>query len=547
MSELNNKTREVEELIRDLQGLGKLKPLSDADLERARQIMIRLKQLGFSNKQIAEFSDGGWTEPTVKGYTSGVNVSDASAKEIITNLLTNFVKNGLNLEDVETAVSLKKHALRMGVDFPDIAQFLSDANQAHENTEDIIQLYREIKGKTSVAQLRETQAYKDEIEKSGYSPDNLKILADSVKALGDFPQVMSILTSYGSLKAVEDAKAKETTAKETLAKQIDELRSEVGRLKEQRAAIEGEWAVHQKLEKEGYSEAVLTELSEMSARLGGVKVVVEGVSTFVSTEDLKSKRQGEEKKLSEVETNLKTIQIEHAHLQSVVSLCDELLYKHGFSTPSITALFKVAKKFGQPVDVLDAVQRFGDLKAIEAEVERLTAESARLHSVIREARTVLEGLNGERDELFKSLKEALKPLTAEMRTGIHSITEAATSGVQSIGQAYQRQLQNCEAYAKRLGELSAKAGKLEAVAGIGELVAAAVGGYAKGLPLRHLKTLVFASYQYCTSRGYNPEARVPSELRNSSKSLYSETKAGVKDLLYWAWSGIPDSEGGSQS
>ena len=96
-------SKEVEEYARELQEIGRRKPLSDSDFERAKQLMVRLKKQGFTNKEIAGMTAGGWTDSTVKGYTTGVNVIDATTKEAIIALFTDAVKNNLTLSDDEAS------------------------------------------------------------------------------------------------------------------------------------------------------------------------------------------------------------------------------------------------------------------------------------------------------------------------------------------------------------------------------------------------------------------------------------------------------------
>jgi len=99
----------LEDIVRELLSLAKRKPLKGEDLVRAKELMARLKEMGFTNKEISDLTNGGWSEPTIKLYTRGVGVKDPTPKENTLKILSQMVDEGLTLKDVEVATSIKSY------------------------------------------------------------------------------------------------------------------------------------------------------------------------------------------------------------------------------------------------------------------------------------------------------------------------------------------------------------------------------------------------------------------------------------------------------
>ena len=78
---------ELERVITELINLGRRKPLPTRDLEKAKQFMRRLREMGYTNAEISELTDGCWSESTAKLYTRGTTVEDPGPKKRATELL----------------------------------------------------------------------------------------------------------------------------------------------------------------------------------------------------------------------------------------------------------------------------------------------------------------------------------------------------------------------------------------------------------------------------------------------------------------------------
>ena len=69
-------TNELEETVRKLLNLAKRKPLHGQDLALTKDLIIKLKNMGYTNREISGLSNGGWSESSIKSYTRGEKVKN---------------------------------------------------------------------------------------------------------------------------------------------------------------------------------------------------------------------------------------------------------------------------------------------------------------------------------------------------------------------------------------------------------------------------------------------------------------------------------------
>jgi len=135
MMKMSNRTK-VEELTTELRRLGEKKPLQPKILSRAKEIMRTLRTMGFTNSEVSELSQGGWSEVTIKQYTSGTTVADPSPKLDVMKRLTQLIEKGLTVDDVETTISMKANLDAKEVSFEGISSLLAEANRTKTSVQE---------------------------------------------------------------------------------------------------------------------------------------------------------------------------------------------------------------------------------------------------------------------------------------------------------------------------------------------------------------------------------------------------------------------------
>ena len=523
----------LEEVIRELLKLAGRKPLSGEDLKRAKRLMAELKGMGFKNREIAELTKEGWSEATVKLYTKGVKVKDPSPKNTALNLLGELVERGLTLKDIEEAVEVTRKCEERGLTLEDALNLLDEAKSAGLKVEDAIRTFREMKeGGSTFEALREALAYKAELESKGLSLEDLRRLSDALKKLGGYTKALEALEAYGGVEAVK-AEA------EKLSKEKAGLEEQVKRLEERKAALKPSLDAHEELERRGFNHEALMRLREASSKYGGVEEVLEAVNKYGNVASLNSELSRLKDERDKTEASLRKLNADHAHLQTLIGMCDNLLYEHKFSVSAIERLYEVAKRHGKPIEVLKAIEKYGEIKALEKEAEKLSAMKEALEARAKELEARVEELRGLAQEIKGSVSGILKPLLKEVEEGVKAITEKYNEAIGAITSQY-------EEYAEKLGNLKAEAGKLEGALEIARIVQTMVNypTEAREFSLDYDLLMLKAIIQHCNVKSVDPEVEAGDVLSSKYYNLSPYVKVKVSDLLKWAERGLTQALGG---
>ena len=273
---------------------------------------------------------------------------------------------------------------------------------------------------------------------------------------------------------------------------------------------------------------------------GGIPAVLEAINTYTSLDSLKSEISKLKEEKSMIEADLKKLNADYAHLQTIIDLCDKLLYKYKFSIPAIENLYETAKKYGEPLEAIKAIEKYGDLKNLENEIERLSTKKAELESRIRGLEQHIKELRGLINELQRSITKTLKPLAEETRNSIESIKTGFEEAIKAISTKYKEHLNMYEEYSKKFGELKAEAAKLEEDLKLARIVNAIIRypAEAKDLPIDYDILMLNAIIQHCTIKNINPKVKAGELLAEKYYGIYPSTEVELLDLLKWANRGL---------
>jgi DNA repair exonuclease SbcCD ATPase subunit len=526
------------EAVRELRELARRRPLRGEELARAKELMKFLREHDFTNEEISELT--GYSASTVKLYTRGVVVKDPKPKEELQELLSQMVEAGLDLEGIRAALSMKAALEKRGVSLEDVSSLLGEVKRSGVGIRELLKFYEELRGLgLSIAQLAEALSYKEKLGDVGLTFEGLKDLYEASKSFGGYEGLLKVAKEYGSLQSIEaeleNARGERESLeeeverlrreREALERQVEDVKREVEELAKERSRIEVALELYERLRAKGFDEEVLRRLEELSRRFGGVKEVLEAVGEYRSLEEIKEER-------SKVDADLKRVQAEHEHVMTTIGVLEELLYKHKFSSSAIIHVYRVAKKYGGPVEVLEALEKFGELKGIEEDLERRRAELREVEARVRELNKQVGELRALREELGKEVEGLLKSLVEEGRRALSSLEEASSRALNSVSSKASEAVEllkgkssellkslanGYEEYSKKLGELKAEAGRLEEELRLARIVRLLIErpSECKNLPLELAPVMLQATLNFLEVKGVNPRIDAYSGVRTA--------------------------------
>lgn len=511
-------TNELETVIRDLQELAKSRPLKGEAKARGRQLMSQLRKWGYTNQEIVELTGKSWSEQSIKQeYTRGASVEDASVKQRALEILAELAVRGLTLDDVEETVAMSSDLADRAVTYDQVGSLLQEAEKSKVSPSDLIRLYADTKRSgMTIADLAEVRAYKSRMDAAGLTQERLLQINKAVETFRNPDDTLKAITGYKTVAAI-DAHIRELSSSEKQHESsIAELAAKGGRLRAEQERIKTRLDLVDRLASEGFDEPTLKGVAASSAKFGGVAGVTAAINAYNDLAEIRAETKKMKKEQSETETALKQARANWSHESSVIRMAEALLYDLKFSPEAITRMYKVAKIYGEPVEVLNALGKYSSMKELQARIDELESKRSGIIARIGELEAELQGVRGVMEELRGATEEVLKPLATAVKKGIEDIKAEFREG------------------AENLGALKEKAEQLGEVVQLAEVILT-VDKYpseARDIPIDYVVLLARGITKLCRAKKLNPKIAVGENM--ASKYMVSWIKEfDLIDLVEW--------------
>lgn len=423
----------IEGIEGELLALAKIKPLRGANLERVKELMRGLRQLGFTNLEVSELTGHRWREPTIKLYTRGTTASDPDPKQKATELLAALVGRGLTLENVAQAVLLMSRLEPMKLGIEDVARFVDEIQRTKVDLKWVLDVYQQSSSSgLSIAQMATFLHYRSELETVGITPASLTTIYEISKQYGGYEKVFEAMKSYANLESLRNQIANLQNSKAVLETSVKKLTDDAEQLKRDMMKMEHVIDTYNRLLLKGFDEKTLDELKRSSEKYGGHKAVLEAINEYAGLTGLQQKISSLRLEESKVEAELKKVEADKAHLLTVIEMSETLLYKQKFSPSAIADICELAKKYGEPLAVMKAINVYGEMKAIDAEAKRLTTTRDELKNRVSELDIRLQNLRGTADDIQKSIASTLESLSLKVNELPKAMASSFVEGIQTI-------------------------------------------------------------------------------------------------------------------
>jgi len=389
----------METLVTKLQTLATKSDLSSVENAEAQATMQSLKSQGFSNEEISNLSNGRWSVSTVKGYTTGISAPTPSPWKDALSALIDIIAANLTINDIKEFLELNHLLATKKLTLENVVEIIEVVSAAGL---DLTYVVDEIK-KLQEAGLSLKNAVgvitlKKEVEGSGFTLEVLPTLAKIAQQYKNQQQALEAFSLYASLASLQ---ADIDSAKKELEK-IKADQKAVGKqlehLKEQSKILQGPIQAYQKLVNFGFSERTLINLSQMISKYADPRAVTQAVKTFLNLEEIKSEFTEVRSELAECKSKISETIAGHNHLMTAINMCEQLITDHQYGLDALGTILSVAQKFGEPVEVLKAVESYGKLLELEKRINER-------NGVLDERDRLLSEMEGRFKEAQKKLEE----------------------------------------------------------------------------------------------------------------------------------------------
>lgn len=457
---------DLESTARELKMLASKEKTTASELDRAKDLMAELKGMGMSNSEIAELSGGRWSESTTKGYTKGVKATDpqpwkstaALFSEMLSKNLTmadvsramtivselesmgsslseavSFIedlkKNGANVAQLKEAINIKTQLEQVGTSPGEIAGFVKALEEESIDVSGFVSLYCEwYEAGLTPANARSALSYKAQLKEAGLDLDILSRIDKAAGKFGGSVEVLEAVAKYGSLgeldqelqkrKQRSDAQAAEM---ESCNHDLDNAARKLEKLRQETATREKALVTYERLKAAGFDEKTLTELAKATEKYDKPAQVLMAINRFGDLSKIKAADLELSGKIKQKRESLKNLEKQRMQLKELVEMCKKLL-EHKFGLTAIQTIDAVARKYGDPVEIIKAIEKYGAIMEIDQKSAQAKAALAEIEGRIEVLKVTCAQQNARNATILDQF-ETLNAKAIEVGRAVGSVEE----------------------------------------------------------------------------------------------------------------------------
>lgn len=389
---------------RALKETAKRKPLKGEELEKFKELCKFLKKCGLSNGLIARLTDGMYGEVTIKQYTRGVRSQSTPEMEEIVDAIADMNSTGGTLEDVKLCSELALIAGGRGKLVELVHAIVSARNSGIDFAKDTAAILLLMKNKLT-------------------------------------PQLVEeLLTLRSHLRE-----------KEQMKKETHELKTKCDMAREELTFLDD-------LRKLGFNKSVLQIISEDANKWGGLEQYLLALKKFLSLKVLEEKVGELEKRKGSLEAEVKQLNADHSHLQTLIGMCNKLLFELKFTVKTIEDIYRLAKMCGEPAEVLSFLSKYKEVKQIEDNIKELEQKKKEIEESIKQLEESAQNAKAFQisldERIVRDTQHFAAAIMAHYVQAVSTITNAFNSGVAELKKVEQE-------YAQKRAEMEAMADELK--------------------------------------------------------------------------------------
>jgi len=261
---------------------------------------------------------------------------------------------------------------------------------------------------TKLAEKNEILEHAGALEKLGFDTERLGQLKDALveigvkyelkgkEAVSEFFHALKdyegILGAKAQLKGLQDQietrkqeldKAdKELQAQmETRRQELDKAEKKLEKVQKETADLRKALATYRRAEAIGFDEKALGELAKASEKYGPPGKVLRAINRLVDLANIKATDDELRKKVRQKRAMIKSLDEEYSHLKEPIEFCKKLL-KRKFAFGALQLINIIARRYGEPTEVMKAIEGYGALKEIKKETDQAKVRLAEIKGEI---------------------------------------------------------------------------------------------------------------------------------------------------------------------
>ncbi|MBA7633440.1 hypothetical protein ES703_41006 [subsurface metagenome] len=283
---------------------------------------------------------------------------------------------------------------------------------------------------TKLAEKSEVIKKIEDLEKYGFDIERLRQLREALTEIGAkyglkgkeaVSKFFHTLKDYEAILGAESQLKGLQTQIETRRQDLDAAEKKLERVQKQTADLRKALATYRRLEASGFDEKVLGELARAAEKYGPPGKVLRAINRFNDLSNIKATDDELRNKAKKKRQTIKDLDEQYSHLKEPIELCKRLL-KRRFGLQALQLINITAWRYGEPTEVMKAIEAYGALKEIRKEIAQAKTALAEIKGKV-EAEKETYAEDSARNEAMLDQFEALNAKALEVGTAVGSVQE----------------------------------------------------------------------------------------------------------------------------
>jgi len=223
-----------------------------------------------------------------------------------------------------------------------------------------------------------------------------------------------ILGAEAQLKGLQDQL-------ETRRQELDKADKKLEKAQKETADLRKALATYRRMEAIGFDEKALGELAKASEKYGPPGKVLRAINRFADLSSIKATGDELRKKVRQKRAMIKNLDEQYSHLREPIELCKKLL-KRKFAFGALQLINIIARRYGEPTEVMKAIEAYGALKEIKKETDQAKVRLAEIKGEIEVLKQTYAEQNARNIALLDQF-EILNVKAIEVGTIVGSVQE----------------------------------------------------------------------------------------------------------------------------
>lgn len=283
---------------------------------------------------------------------------------------------------------------------------------------------------TKLAEKSEAMKKIEDLEKYGFDIERLRQLQETLGEIGakyGLKGKEAVSKFFHTLKDYEAILGAESQLKglqdqiETRRQDLDAAEKKLEEAQKGTADLREALATYRRLEASGFDEKALGELARAAEKYGPPGKVLRVIKRFVDLSNIKATDDELRSKAKKKRQMIKDLDEQYSHLKEPIELCKRLL-KRRFGLQALQLINITAWRYGEPTEVMKAIEAYGALKEIRKETAQVKTALAEIKGKVE----MLKETHAEysaRNEAMLDQFQALNAKALKVGTTVGSVQE----------------------------------------------------------------------------------------------------------------------------